>query len=86
MKEVMEFTHQVIGMTLTHDIDEGELSPSDDMAKEFFCTCFSNKACVNFVAHCIAQHFDVNVDDISEWMETLYSEGEELLRGDKDES
>lgn len=85
MKQVLSFAHFVIGALLTSRLQSGELDPQDAMAKKFFATCFSNETCVEFVAQYIASHFDVNVDDLTEYMVNAYNEGEEMLRSDDDE-
>lgn len=85
MNQVLSFAHFVIGALLTSRLQSGELDPQDAMAKKFFVTCFSNETCVEFVAQYIASHFDVNVEDLTEYMVNAYNEGEEMLRGDDDE-
>ena len=81
MKKIMDLIHEGIGKSIFEKIDEGQIGTSDEEVLDFMVTCMSNKASARYIGWLVADEFDLDREEVSNFLENIYQAGFESLRG-----
>ena len=83
VKKVMDLFHSGIGKEIFEKIDDGQIGTTDVMVSDFMATCMSNQHSAKFIGWLIADEFDLDRDEVADFLVNIYVEGEKSLKSFK---